>query len=95
MWTKWIVRPPPVTPSLVMTNVSACSVPRATTVSTPPPPSMLTGALMLYSKWSLPAPPLSSVLPVVAAPLPASRKARTTNRSLPFSPKSLSAALLL
>ena len=86
--------PAPCTPSLVMTKLSFSSVPMTTTVSTPAPPSIFTGALMLYCTVSSPSPPLTSVWSP-AMPPPASTKARTMKVSLPSSPNSLSTALLL
>jgi hypothetical protein len=83
-------RPAPNTPSRVITKASAPSVPSTTTVSKPAPPSILTGALMLYCTTSSPPPPRISVVWVEEEPLPdLSRKARITNSSLPASPESL------
>ena len=80
--------------SEVMTKSSPNSVPTATTVSNPAPPSIPTGALTLYSMWSSPAPPAMSVCWLAVSLEPASAKARMTKSSLPSSPKSLRTAWL-
>ncbi len=91
----WTLRPAPMTPSFVITKLSLASVPMTTTVSKPGPPSMPTGALMLYSMWSSPLPPLTSVSEVATELVLTMMNARTTKVSLPSSPKSFSDALLL
>ena len=91
---KSTLSPAPSTPSRVMTKLSGPSEPMMLTVSEPPPPSIFTGALIAYSKWSSPAPPLSSDAPAAAWPVAMTRNERTVKLSLPSSPKSLSSPLL-
>ena len=52
-----------------MTMWSANSVPSTTTLSKPAPPSIETGALMLYWTWFWPAPVRMSVSAAVEKPL--------------------------
>ena len=82
-------------PSLVITNVSLASVPMINNVLKPEPPSIATGALMLYSIWLLPLPVVMSVCEVADWPVEMMRNARTMNVLLPPSPNSFSVALLL
>ena len=89
------LRPAPKTPSSVITNSSPNSEPSATTVSKPAPPSMSTGALMLYSIWSSPAPAaIWARICAVVWPSASLTKARTTKVSLPASPSIRSTAWL-